>query len=170
MRRLIIAVLASSAVVFSLVWVGHFARRWLDQRQHYTVNFVDLQCVSPPGMDGAAFLAEVQYCGTLPDQVNLLEPGLVNRLQAAFSLHPWVERVEGIVLRGPNGPEVRLVFRTPALAVGDRVVDRHGVLLPTGTPTEGLPVYPKRVPPPKGRAGTPWGDVEVEEAARKAGG
>src|SRR4051794_20764326 len=123
MRRPIIAVLGSAAVIFGLVWVGQLARRWLDQRHHYAFSFADLHCDSPPGMDRATFLAEVQYCGTLPDQINLLEAGLVNRLQSAFSRHPWVEQVEGIDLRGPNGPTVRLVIRTPALAVGDRVVD-----------------------------------------------
>jgi hypothetical protein len=168
MRRPIIAVVVSVAVVFGLVWVGHFARRWLEQRQHYTVNFVDLHCPVPPGVGRDAFLIEVQYFGNgnLPDRINLLDPDLVNRLQAAFSLHPWVEKVEGIDLRGPDGPTVRLVMRTPALAVGDRVVDRHGVLLPAKTPTAGLPVYPKEAPLPKGPAGTPWGDPDVEKAAR----
>jgi hypothetical protein len=170
MRRPIIAVLVAAALVFGLVWLGQFGRNWLNQRQHYTVKFTELRCVSPPGMDRATFLGQVQYYGSLPDQINLLDAGLVNRLQAAFQLHEWVERVEGVSLRGPDGPTVRLVIRTPALAVAGRVVDRHGVLLPAGTSVEGLPVYPDPAPPPTGPAGTPWGDPKVEAAARKAGG
>jgi hypothetical protein len=121
-------------------------------------------------MDRVKFLAEVQYLGTLPDQINVLEPQLAARLTAAFALHPWVERIEGVNLRGPDGPTVRLVIRTPVLAVAGRVVDRFGVLLPAGTATEGLPAYPADTPPPAGRDGTPWGDPKVEAAARKAGG
>ena len=170
MRRPFIAGLIAAAVVFGLVRLGQLARDWLTQRQHYTIKFADLRCETPPGMDRATFLGQVQYYGSLPDQINVLEPGLVNRLQAAFALHPWVERVEGVNLRGPDGPTVRLVIRTPALAVGGRVVDRFGILLPAGTSTEGLRVYPADAPPPTGRDGTPWGDPKVEAAARKAGG
>jgi hypothetical protein len=169
MRRPIIAVLAAAAVVFGLVWLGQFGRAWLEQRRHYSVKFADLHCDSPPGMDRTRFLAEVQYCGSFPDQINLLDPSLVNRVQAAFMLHPWVERVDSVNLRGPDGPTVALVIRKPVLVVAGRVVDRFGVLLPTGTPTDGLPTYPGEPPPPKGRDGLPWGDPDVEAAARKAG-
>src|ERR1700683_2218700 len=107
MRRPIIAVLVAAALVFGVVWLGQYGRGWLDRRQHYTVKFADLQCASPPGMDKAAFLGQVQYLGNLPDQINVLEPQLAARLTAAFVLHPWVEKVEGVSLRGPDGPTVR---------------------------------------------------------------
>jgi len=170
MRRPIIAVLAAAAVVFGLVLLGRYARDWLDKRQHYSVKFADLRCESPPGIDRPTLLAEVQYLGSLPDSINVLDAGLVNRLQAAFALHPWVEKVEGVNLRDADGPTVRLVIRRPVLAVGERAVDRNGVLLPVGTPTDGLPVFEGDAPPPKGAAGTPWGDAKVEAAARAAGG
>jgi hypothetical protein len=167
--RALIAVLIAVGLVFGLVHLGRYARERLDERQHYTVAFADLRCESPPGMDRAKFLAEVQYLGGLPDHVNMLEPKLANRLQAAFSLHPWVEQVTGVNLRGADGPTVRLVIRTPVLVVAGRVVDRFGVLLPAGASTDGLPVMPGNSPPPKGPAGTPWGDPAVEAAARTAG-
>ncbi len=170
MRRPIIAVLIAAALVFGLVWLGQFGREWLNRRQHYTVKFADMRCESPPGMDKIKFLGEVQYLGNLPDQISVLEPQLAARLTAAFMLHPWVERVEGVTLRGPGGPTVRLIMRTPVLTVGGRVVDRLGVLLPTGTSADGLPAYPDAAPLPAGPAGTPWGDPRVEAAARKAGG
>jgi hypothetical protein len=170
MRRPIVAVLIAAALMFGLVWLGQFGRGWLDRRQHYTVKMADLRCESPPGMDKAAFLGQVQYLGNLPDQISVLEPQLAARLTASFMLHPWVERVDGVTLRGPDGPTVRLIIRTPVLAVAGRVVDRRGVLLPAGTSAIGLPVYPDTAPPPAGPAGTPWGDPSVEAAARKAGG
>jgi hypothetical protein len=156
--------------MFGLVHLGRYARERLDERQHYTVAFSALQSESPPGMDRTTFLAEVQYLGGFPDQINVLEPKLASRLQAAFALHPWVERVDGVSLRGDGGPTVRLVIRTPVLAVAGRAVDRFGILLPAGASTDGLPVMPGASAPPKGRAGTPWGDPAVEAAARAAGG
>src|SRR5947209_18943208 len=113
MRRPFVALAAAAVVVLGLVVLGRYARDWLDRRHHYTIKFADLTCETPPGMDRATFLAEVQYCGSLPDEINVLDAGLVNRLQAAFSLHPWVERVDGISLKPPDGPTVRLVIRRP---------------------------------------------------------
>ena len=168
--RIVVSILAAAVLVVGVVWLGQSARGWLDQHRHYTIRFADVQCPTPPGMERTRFLAEVQYYGSLPDEINVLEPGLVNRLQAAFALHAWVERVDGVSLRGPDGPSVRLVIRRPVLAIGDRVVDRFGVLLPAGTATAGLPVLKEEVAPPAGRAGAPWGDPTVEAAARKAGG
>jgi hypothetical protein len=73
----------------------------------------------------------------------------------------------------PRQVQVRLSYRTPALAVfleGEgRVVDGSGVLLPPQTGYEGLPVFRGNAPPPAGLSGTPWGDPGVEAAARLAG-
>ena len=66
------------------------------------------------------------------------QTAIVNRLQAAFALHPWVERVTAVRLRGPDGPRVDLVLRTPALAAGGRVLDAQGVLLPDAAPADRL--------------------------------
>ena len=136
MRRLllraVVALLTSGGLLFGLLGLGRWARDRLSQRDHYTVAFTDLRCQVPPGMTPADFLAEVQYLGGLPDRVTVLEPRLAARLAAAFALHPWVERVEGVALRGPDGPRVRLRLRTPALAAAGRVLDANGVLLPAG--------------------------------------
>jgi hypothetical protein len=166
--RALLTILVAVAAILGVVYLGDFARDWLLKRDHYTVAIADLRCPAPPGMSRATFLAEVQYYGALPDQINVLEPKLAARLTAAFALHPWVERVDGVALRGPDGPAVRLTLRTPVLAVRDRVVDKYGVLLPEGTSAKGLPVMPGEPPPPKGPPGTPWGDPAVEAAAKAA--
>src|SRR4051794_8164103 len=128
--RAVLALLAAGGLLGGLVGVGRWARDRLDQRDFYTITLADIHCESPPGLTPAAFLAEVQYLGGLPDQVNVLEPRLTLRLTAAFQLHPWVEGVEKVALRSPDGPHVRLRLRTPTLAAAGRVVDAHGVLLP----------------------------------------
>jgi hypothetical protein len=166
--RAVLALAAAGGVLFGLLHLGRWARDRLDRQDHYAVAFADLRCDVPPGRSPADFLAEVQYLGSLPDRIHVLEPRLAARLAAAFALHPWVERVEGVVLRGPDGPGVRLRLRTPALAAAGRVLDGHGVLLPAGAPAEGLIALRGAVPPPAGPAGTPWGDPNVEGAARTA--
>jgi hypothetical protein len=166
--RALFALAAAGGALLGLLRLGQWARARLDQREHYALDFAALRCEPPPGTDRATFLAEVQYLGGLPDRVNLLEPGLAPRLVGAFALHPWVERVEGVSLRGPEGPCVRLRLRTPALAAAGRVLDANGVLLPPTAPADGLPALREPVPPPAGLAGAPWGDARVEGAARTA--
>jgi hypothetical protein len=167
-RRALIAVITAIALVIGLSWAGGRARDWLVGRGHYTVALSDVSCPVPPGMDRAAFLGEVQYLGTLPEQLSTLDAAVTLRLAAAFALHPWVERVTAVRLRGPDGPRVDLVLRTPMLAAGGRVLDAHGVLLPDGAPAEGLIQWQGECPPPHGPAGTPWGDATLEAAARTA--
>jgi hypothetical protein len=77
-----------------------------------------------------------------------------------------VERVAAVRLRAADGPRVELIFRTPALAVGGRVVDGQGVLLPATASADGLIPLRGEIPPPAGPAGAPWGDAAVEGAAR----
>src|SRR5262245_42137427 len=167
-RRALIAVVAVSALVIGLSWAGGRARDWLVGRGHYTVALADVACPVPPGMDRATFLTEVQYLGTLPEQLSTLEPKVTLKLWAAFALHPWVEKVIAVRLRGPEGPRAELVLRTPALAAGGRVLDANGVLLPEAAPDEGLIRWQGECPPPRGPAGTPWGDATLEAAARTA--
>jgi len=165
-RRALIAVVAAAALVIGLSWAGGRARDWLAGRGHYTVALADLSCAVPPGKERTAFLAEVQYLGTLPEQLSTLDPALTLRLAAAFALHPWVERVNTVRLRGPEGPCVDLVLRTPTLIASGRVLDAHGVLLPEGALQDGLIHWQGECPSPRGPAGTPWGDATLESAAR----
>jgi hypothetical protein len=166
--RAVLALVAAGGLLFGLLRLGQYARDRLDQQDHYAVTFAALRCETPPGLTPGDFRAEVQYLSGLPDRLNLLEPGLAARLVGAFALHPWVERVEGVALRGPDGPVVRLRLRTPALVAAGRVVDGNGVLLPATAPADGLPTLRGTVPPPAGPAGAPWGDAGVEGAARTA--
>ena len=81
-----------------------------------------------------------------------------------------MEKVE-VEIKPPKQIIVKLTHRTPVLAVkvGTKVraVDANGVLLPTNAPTLGLPVYEGDAAPPReDKAGTHWGDPNVEAAAR----
>jgi hypothetical protein len=160
---------ASAAVVAGLVLAGHRARDWLDRRGHFMIALADIQCSAPPGLDRPTFLSEVQYLGGLSDRFSAMDPTMALQLASAFAGHPWVERVDSVSLRAPEGPRAFLTFRTPVLAVNGRAVDSHGVLLPITAPLSDLIVFRGAVAAPKTPAGAPWGDPTVESVARIVG-
>jgi hypothetical protein len=125
-------------------------------------------------MDRVEFLDQVQYLSRLPDRLGLLDEDLRDQLTAAFAEHPWVEKVEAVILEPPLRVQVRLVIRQPVLAVPTRegliAVDGHGVRLPRNAATTGLPVFAGEAAPPRGPAGIRWGDANVEARARRENG
>jgi hypothetical protein len=166
--RTLLALVAAAGLVMGLSWAGRWARDRLHDRGHYTVALADIDCPVPPRLTRGEFLAEVQYLGTLPDRLSTLDPAVTLRLAAAFALHPWVERVAAVRLRGADGPRAELILRTPVLAAGGRVADATGVLLPAGAPVEGLMQLKGNFPPPTGPAGAAWGDAGLEATAHTA--
>jgi hypothetical protein len=166
--KLLLVLTASVAVVVGLIWIGRWTRDWLDRRGHYQVPLANLAVPIPPGLDRRAFLAEVQYLGSLPDTISTMDPATMMRLAAALAAHPWVEQVDRIALRDPGGPRAQLRLRTPALVVLDRTVDSRGVLLPPNAPKDNLLRWSGSARAPAGPAGSPWGDPNVEAAAQTA--
>jgi hypothetical protein len=169
----LVPLLGVGVVLLGLIALGKAARDRLRQHERYTLAFGDINCPTPPGTGRDDFLCEVQYLAQLPDRLATLDERTPARLAAAFARHPWVEKVEEVRIVPPDRARVRLIFRTPALAVpqpgGTRVVDGHGILLPAGAPAEGLPLFRGSAPPPVGPAGEPWGDPAVAAAAAAAG-
>jgi hypothetical protein len=167
--QLVAPVVGAVLLLAGLIALGKAARDQLRQHESYSVSLADIDCPAPPGQPRDQFLAEVQYLARLPDRLAALDDDTPSRLSAAFARHPWVEKVQEVRVAPPDRARVRLVFRTPALAVvqpdGVRVVDAAGILLPAGAPSEGLPVLRDAVAPPAGLAGESWGDPAVTAAA-----
>jgi hypothetical protein len=165
-------VLGVGLVLAGVILLGRLALAHLRPLDRYAVAFADIDCVPPPGQSRSEFLDEVQYLGSMPARLRLLDEDLCPRLAECFGRHPWVEKMDHVEITPPGAVRVRLVYRTPVLAVRSggvvRAVDARGVLLPRSAPTEGLPVFPGSPQPPAGPAGTPWGDPAVEAAARAA--
>jgi hypothetical protein len=189
------SLLIMAGLILLLVQLGQWTRERVSSLDRYTVGFANLECPPPPTGDRNQFLSEVQYLGNLPDQLHLLDTDLVERLTDAFACHPWVESVEEVRIVPPKQVEIRLVYRTPALKVivvagpkqtnragsasaqsGQETpapgstfeVDGAGILLRGLVPSENLPHF-ETIHPPTGPAGTAWGDMAVEAAARTAG-
>ncbi len=162
---------ASLALLLVLIALGRAARERLRTEDRYFVALSDVDCPSPPGLERNEFLGEVQYLSHLPDRLPTLDDELRSRLTTALALHPWVEKVDEVVV-APGRVRIRLTFRTPTLVVpqpdGPRVVDGRGVLLPSGASTEGLLILRGKVPDLKGVAGQTWDDPSVTAAAAVA--
>ena len=64
---------------------------------------------------------------------------------------------------------VELVFRTPTIVVGDRVLDRLGVLLPLPTKKDGLPTFRGDVKESPTPSGQPHGEAKFVAVAKTLG-
>jgi hypothetical protein len=170
--RSTVLLLLVAGLLAGVIWLGRWSEAQVRDQERYQLALREIDCDVPEGGQRQDFLDEVQYHSRLPDRVNVLDDDLREQLARAFARHPWVDKVERVTVTPPRQITVRLIFRTPVLAVrwdGElRAVDGAGVLLPKNAPTRDLPVYDGVPQRPRGPAGTHWGDTDLERAARKA--
>lgn len=114
---------------------------------------------------------------SLQQALSIMDPDLNERITAAFSLQPWVAKVNHVVKQYPARVVVDLEYRRPVCVVNtcDQLipVDVSGVVLPAwDLPPSELARYPRVECPdlstPRGPVGEPWGDPRVVGAARIA--
>lgn len=119
---------------------------------------------------------EVIRDASLDASLSILDEDLTKRLANAFSLHPWIARVNRVSKHHPARVEVDLLYRQPVAMVevsgGLLPIDGEGTLLPSEdfSPAEAKK-YPRvaRIQThPIGPVGTNWGDVSVAGAAQIA--
>ena len=111
LMRVTLAVAALSVVIGGLTAVGNLARDTLGPAGRYRVDFMAVECPAPPGMTREDFLGEVQYNGRFADDLSMLDPGLPDKLRAAFARHRAVDEVLRITVRPPKKIVVELKFR-----------------------------------------------------------
>lgn len=155
-----------------VIWAGRWGLEQLQGDDRYAVRFADIECEPPASLSQRDFLDEVQFVGQLPSRLDLLDKELTNKLRDGFAKHAWVEKVDSVEMHPPKRIVVKLTYRQPVLVVKvgakTRVVDGHGILLPKDAPTLDLPIYGGEAKPPReDKAGTRWGDPNVEAAAQR---
>jgi hypothetical protein len=174
---------------------GKLTRDTISNSDRYTFAFADVDCTPPPEQPRQSFLAEVQYLAGIPDRLSILDENLATHIADAFAHHPWVEKVERVVIEpATRQVHARLRFRVPILEVRlmasapaprpprsesepasasnfseetSWVVDRYGFVLPRIHSGENLPLLLTETRPPGG-AGKLWADEMVPAAARTA--
>jgi len=166
-------------VVGGFVWLGHYAREQIRDREPYQVAFADIECQPPPGVTRSDFLDEVLYQARCPERFSILEEGLADKLKQHFAMHPWVAAVDKVEVQPPRTVRVFVTYRQAVLAVvvppelagllvlPVRGVDREGVLLPKKVPLTELPLL-HNAPPPSGVTGQRWGNAGVLAATHVA--
>jgi hypothetical protein len=145
-------------------------------RSEYTLALHQVQITALPGWIHSDVKSEALRDGSLDGPLSILDEQIAERLARAFALHPWVARVENVVIHYPARVTVELVYRRPAAMVevpgGLFAVDATGVLLPSGDFTPAAATeYPRLsgiASQPLGPVGTPWGDRGVVDGIKIA--
>ncbi len=170
-------VIALAAIVGGSHFVWTRVREHVAARDDYRLTARDIAITRPPAWIRADVKAEVlRNSGLASQALSILDDDLVERVQRAFSLHPWVAKVERVSKSHPARVEVEINYRRPVAMVevpgGLLPVDADGVLLPSD---DFSPLAARSYPrlsgiesSPLGPTGTKWGDPIVAGGGRIA--
>jgi hypothetical protein len=165
----------------AIIGGSHFV--WTRVRQHvvarddYRLTARDIGITQPPAWIRADVKTEVlRNSGLANETLSILDDDLVERIQRAFSLHPWVAKVGRVSKSHPAHVDVEIIYRRPVAMVevpgGLLPVDAEGFLLPSD---DFSPLAARSYPrlsgiesSPLGPTGTKWGDPIVSGGARVA--
>jgi hypothetical protein len=109
-----------------LLLLGFGASVWTSLRtdicdqEIYTVKESDFCVWNPPIWVSDRFIAEaleLRAPEARTEELNSLDPNLVDNLLIAFESHPWVERVESIEVRFPARVDVKLKYKEPVATI-----------------------------------------------------
>ncbi len=109
-----------------LLLLGFGASVWTSLRtdicdqEIYKVKESDFCVWNPPIWVSDRFVAEaleLRAPEARTEELNSLDPNLVDNLLIAFESHPWVEKVESIEIRFPARVDVRLKYKAPIAVI-----------------------------------------------------
>jgi hypothetical protein len=137
-----VRVLIVLAVVTALGFAAREAWRRtasaIASRDRYLLPAEAITVTQPPEWIVADVRDQVIHAAGLDRRLSILDPGFPERIEQAFSLHPWVQSVDRIEKEFPPAVHVELTYRKPIAAIelpagnGRALlpVDARGVLLP----------------------------------------
>ncbi|MBT4864366.1 MAG: hypothetical protein HON53_04485 [Planctomycetaceae bacterium] len=149
----------------------------LNEQPAYRIRAADISINRPPRFVPEDLVQQVVEQAELPDDLLLLDEGLVARVAESFGRHPWVAEVIEVKKAVPARLTVTLRYRVPIAMIkvqqGVYPVDVEGRLLPPAdfsiAETGQYPLILNVKSMPLGPAGEMWGDTTVVAAARLAG-
>jgi cell division septal protein FtsQ len=168
--------LATAVALTAAVPVGLKRLPKLHERPEYRLQTANISINEPPRYVPSDLLQQVIELAELPDELSLLDDGLVARVASSFARHPWVAEVVEVKKAAPARLTVTLRYRCPIAMVkvqqGVYPVDVEGRLLPPAdfsvAETARYPLILNVKSTPLGPAGQMWGDATVVAAARLA--
>ncbi len=145
----------------------------------YTLSPEDIVVTDRPSWMSFDISERVFRGGDLQQTLSIMDPNLNERIATAFSLRPWVAKVNRVSKRYPASVMVDLDYRHPVCMVhtGDGVIpiDVEGNALPQwDIPLSEVDRYPRLdwdssgLSTPRGPAGEQWGDPRIVGAAEIA--
>ncbi|MCO6047891.1 hypothetical protein NG895_28640 [Aeoliella sp. ICT_H6.2] len=172
-------VLVAVGVVARKAWESMHANLLASPRYKLSAATLHISPETPPWIR-TDVKAEVLRDSGLTDSLSLLEsPEVIQqRLVDTFELHPWIRKVDSVVLARPGEIEMTVAYRQPVAvaevsAAGQTdllPIDAEAVRLPDGHLTEVEKSYLPRISDIHQRPleGDTWGDARVLGAARLA--
>jgi hypothetical protein len=139
--------------------------RTVAARGDYLLDLNEIELPPKPAWIRADVRAEALRDASLDPPLSLINTSLPERLAKAYSLHPWVSRVDGVQITYPAHANIKLQYRQPVamveLANGLLPIDSAGTLLPPSDFENHPDVlkYPRfavNVGSPTAPAGTVW--------------
>lgn len=113
-------------VLTALALLGFGASVWtslrteIREQEIYRVKESDFYVLDPPVWVPKRIIAEaleLRAPETRTEELNSLDPNLIDSLLSAFESHPWVERVESIEIGFPARIEVSLKYKEPVAVI-----------------------------------------------------
>ena len=195
-RRLVALLLAAVGLIAAGQWAW---RKWGEAAAHgrdFQVAPSRIEVTPQPDWIRAEVKTEALEQASI-QMLNLRDPQLVERVQRAFSMHPWVAKVTSVRKRFPAQVTVELEYRRPVAMVevvkaGGQpalvFLDADSVLLPDEDfrPPENLAekdallfsaqiakrylrIHSPAASPAGRMVGSPWGSEAIAGAAKLAG-
>lgn len=100
------------------VWTS--LRTDIGEQEIYRVKESDFCVWDPPIWISDRFIAEaleLRAPEARTEELNSLDPNLIDNLLIAFESHPWVEKVESIEVRFPARVDVKLKYKEPVATI-----------------------------------------------------
>jgi hypothetical protein len=177
---IIVAILVVAGGAWGAYAVWQQIRGQVAASDDYRLTPQEIEITPPPPWVRGDVKAEALRSAGIDGPLSILDDDLVQKIQTAFSLHPWVANVVRVSKQHPAHVDVELTYRRPVAMVevhengsdGLYPVDIDGVLLPSNdfSPLEARS-YPRLAgveSSPLGAVGSRWGDPVVAGGARIA--
>lgn len=148
----------------------------LREQPEYVITVNDIHVTEPPEWVPRDIAQQIYDRAGLPQEMSLLDEGLVQQVVEAYQTHPWIKSVKQVRKQQPASVFVDVTYRKAVALIEVREglypVDADGVLLPPRDFRQKdvyqYPIVGRVRSTPAGPAGEEWGDPVVLGAARIA--
>ncbi|QDU76218.1 hypothetical protein Pan97_32630 [Bremerella volcania] len=181
-RQLLLCVVITAAFLLLMIagW-NHYAEQFA-VREEFLLSPREILISTPPAWIQSDVLADAVEKADLPDQLDLRDRELTNKVASAISAHAWVRSVQKVVKQYPAKVLVEVEYRRPVAMVEVEFVDEgavrrglipvdiEGTVLPPGdfSRIQANDRYPRiqiDLKRPMVEAGMKWDNPRVAEAA-----